>query len=195
MLSLRATEACGSEATLFDIGCHHCTGFLKGPLKLSVCIFLDRLRVLKLLDEFHFNLLHLHDLFFLLLSDALFNAHFVLVDPLDRHNPALAVVLDFHLGQPFLLVHDLILHLVLLLDFKIHVPLLLVVLSPDDFGLFCFLFLRQEDGFLDLPLLVDSLLVEHIVLLGHVSLAFVLQLVVVDFLHRVREKTIRSLTF
>lgn len=60
--------------------------------------------------------------------------------------------------------------------------LLLVVLSPDDLGLLGFLLLGKEDGLLDFALLVLPLLVQHVVLLRHVSLAFVLQLVVVNFL-------------
>jgi hypothetical protein len=65
------------------------------------------------------------------------------------------------------------------------VTLLLVVLGPDDFGLLCFLFFGEEDGLLDFALLVLPLLVQHVVLLGNVSLAFVLNLVVVDFLQNI----------
>lgn len=116
------------------------------------------------------------------MPNALLDCDLVLVDALHRHDPALAVILDFHLRQPFLLVHYLILHPVLLLDLKVHVPFLLVVLGPDDLGLLGFLLLGEEDSFLDFAFLVLALLVQHVVLLGHVPLPFVLHLVVEDFL-------------
>lgn len=59
----------------------------------------------------------------------------------DAHDPALAIVLNLHLRQPLLLVNDLILHAVLLLHLEINVPLLLVVLLPNDFGLLSFFLL------------------------------------------------------
>lgn len=104
------------------------------------------------------------------------------MDALNTHDAALAVVLYLHLGQPFLLVDDLVLHTVLLLDLKIQVALLLVVLTANDFGLLCLLLLRQEDGFLHLALFVLSLLVQHVVLLRQIALPFVLDLIIVDFL-------------
>ena len=57
------------------------------------------------------------------------------MDPLDAHDATLAVVLNLHLGQPFLLIDDLVFHAVLLFDFKIHVPFLLIVLTANDLGL------------------------------------------------------------
>jgi len=100
------------------------------------------------------------------------------------HNTALALLLNLHLSQAFLLVNDLVLHAVLLLNLEIHVSLLLVVLAANDLGLLGLLLLREEDSFLHLPLLILTLLVEHVVLLREVSLAFVLLLVIVDFLRQ-----------
>ena len=101
----------------------------------------------------------MHDLFLLLLAHTLLNGDLVLMDPLDAHDAPLAVVLNLHLGQPFLLIDDLIFHAVLLFDLKIHVPLLLIVLTTNDLRLLSFLLFRQEDSLLHFALLVLALFV------------------------------------
>ncbi len=104
------------------------------------------------------------------------------MDPLDAHDATLAVVLNLHLGQPFLLIDDLVFHAVLLFDFKIHVPFLLIVLTANDLGLLSLLLFRQEYSLLHFALLILALFVEHVVLLAHIALPFVLDLIIVDFL-------------
>ena len=107
---------------------------------------------------------------------------FFLVRFLHIHNSALALLLNLHLSQAFLLVDDLVLHAIFLLDLKVHVSLLLVVLASNDLGLLSLLLLREEDSFLHLPLLILALLIKHVVLLREVALTFVLLLIIVDFL-------------
>ena len=112
------------------------------------------------------------------------------MDPLYAHDAALAVVLNLHLSQPFLLIDDLVFHAVLLFDLKIHVPFLLIVLTSNDLRLLSFLLFRQKDSLLHFALLVLTLFVEHVVLLAHIPLPFVLDLIIVDFLHRVDSLTL-----
>lgn len=107
------------------------------------------------------------------------------MDPLDAHDAALAVVLNLHLGQPFLLVDDLVLHAVLLFHLKIHMPLLLIVLTANNLRLFGLFLLGQEDSLLNFALLVLALFVKHVVLLAKVALPFVCDLIIVNFLQRV----------
>jgi hypothetical protein len=127
----------------------------------------------------------LHDLFLLLLAHALLYRYLILVDPLDAHDAALAVVLNLHLGQPFLLVDDLVLHAVLLFHLKIHMPLLLIVLTANNLRLFGLFLLGQEDSLLHFALLVLALFVKHVVLLAKVALPFVCDLIIVNFLQRI----------
>jgi hypothetical protein len=87
------------------------------------------------------------------------------VNSLDAHHLSLAVIFDLQERQPFLLVDQLIFHAVVLLELEVEVSLLLIVLCPNDFCLFCFLFLRQKNRFLDLSLLILTLFVDHVVLL------------------------------
>ena len=101
---------------------------------------------------------------------------------LDTHDFAFAFVFNLHRRQAFLLIDNLVLHSVFLFNLKIHVSFLLVVLTADDLGLLSLLLLRQKDCFLNFPLFILSLLVQHIVLLGHIPLALILNLVVINFL-------------
>lgn len=101
---------------------------------------------------------------------------------LHRHQSALPFLLDLHRGQPFLLVNDLIFHLILLLDLEQLVAFLLIVLTSDDLGLLGLLSLRQLDGLLHLSLLFLALFVEGIVVLRLHPGVLVLHLVVIDLL-------------
>jgi hypothetical protein len=112
------------------------------------------------------------------------SVYFVFVCFLHIRNSALSLLLNLHLSQAFLLVHDLVLHAVFLFDLEVHVSLLLVVLATNDLGLLGLLLLREEDRLLHFALFILALLVEHIVLLRELSLAFVLLLIIVDFLPR-----------
>ena len=140
--------------------------------------------VLYLLDELHFNALHIHDLFFFGLAEAVFNVGLVGLAALGHHDLSLAFLLDLHLGKTLLLVDDLVLHLVLGLHFELLVPPLLLVLSLYYFCLLRLLLLRQVDCFLNFPFFFLSLLVYHVVLSRLIALLFVLKLVVINFLQK-----------
>ena len=62
--------------------------------------------------------------------------------------------------------------------------LFLFVLVLDYLGLLGLFALRLEDGFLNLTLLVGTLLIHRVVVLGNHALLLILHLVVVDFLHK-----------
>ena len=130
--------------------------------------------VLYLLDELHFNALHIHDLFFFGLAEAVFNVGLVGLAALGHHDLSLAFLLDLHLGKTLLLVDDLVLHLVLGLHFELLVPPLLLVLSLYYFCLLRLLLLGQVDCFLNFPFFFLSLLVYHVVLSRLIALLFVL---------------------
>jgi hypothetical protein len=120
--------------------------------------------VLYLLDELHFNALHIHDLFFFGLAEAVFNVGLVGLAALGHHDLSLAFLLDLHLGKTLLLVDDLVLHLVLGLHFELLVAPLLLVLSLYYLRLLRLFFLREVDCFLNFPFFFLSLLVYHVVL-------------------------------
>lgn len=89
-------------------------------------------------------------------------------------------------------MHNLVLHAVLLLDFKVLELFLLIVLLLDNLGLFGLFSLRLEDRLLHLPLLILSLLIHGVVVLGHDTLVLILNLVFKDFLTQKTEvKTIQ----
>jgi hypothetical protein len=97
--------------------------------------------VLNLLDELHFNALHIHDLFFFGLAEAVFNVGFIGLAALGHHDLSLAFLLDLHLGKTLLLAYDLVLHLVLGFHFELLVAPLLLVLSLNYLCLLRLLFL------------------------------------------------------
>lgn len=167
---------------MLDVGRHHGTGLFESPLKFLVGVLLNCLSVLKLLNEFHLKLLHAHHFVFFLMAHHVFAAYFVKVRLLDCVNAALAIFVNLHRCEALLLLHNLILHAVLLLDLKIHVSLLLVILTADDLSLFRFLLLRQEDGFLHFTFLFLSLLVQHVIASRLLTLLLILKLIIVDFL-------------
>lgn len=117
----------------FGVRCHHCRGFFKCTLKLLVCFLLYSLRVLQLLDQLHLELLHLHDLFFLLRSHVVLVYHTIVMMSLHLLDTSRPILFDLHSGQAFLLVNNLILHAVLLLDLKVLELLFLFVLLLDYF--------------------------------------------------------------
>ncbi len=78
--------------------------------------------------------------------------------------------LNFHLGKPFLLIDDLVLHFVLCLQLELMVSNLLLVLRLLDFGLLGFFKLAQVDSLLHLFLLFSPLLLDHVVLRRLVTL-------------------------
>jgi hypothetical protein len=97
--------------------------------------------VLYLLDELHFDALHIHDFFFFGLAEAVFNVGPVGLAALGHHDLSLAFLLNLHLGKTLLLVDNLVLHLVLGLYFELLVAPFLLVLSFYYFCLLCLLFL------------------------------------------------------
>lgn len=147
-----------------------CGWFLKGALKLLVGFFLDGLRVLKLLDELHFDALHVQNFVLFLLADVVLELSLFLLVALSHVNLTAVLLFHLHLGETLLLVHDLVLHLVLSLYLELVVADLLRVLCALDFSLFGLLSLRKVNGFLYLALLLSSLLLNHVVLIALVSL-------------------------
>ncbi len=97
--------------------------------------------VLYLLDELHFDALHIHDFFFFGLAEAVFNVGPVGLAALGHHDLSLAFLFDLHLGKTLLLVDDLVLHLVLGLHFEFLVAPLLLILCLYYFCLLRLLFL------------------------------------------------------
>ena len=100
----------------------------------------------------------------------------------------LTVFFDFHRGQAFLLVYDLILHAIFLLVLKAIEFLLLFVLLLHDLRLLALLASRLEDSLLYLALFVSALLIQGVVVVGVHALMLILHLVVVDFLYRHGER-------
>ena len=103
---------------------------------------------------------------------------------LDVEDSALLLLLDLHGSEAFLLIDDLILHSVLLLDLEELVSLLLVILTSNYLRLLRLFSLRQEYGFLNLLLLILSLLVQSVVVLRLHDSALLLDAIVIDFLKR-----------
>ena len=81
-----------------------------------------------------------------------------------------------------MLIHDLVLHPVLLFHLEMLVTLFLIILTPNNLRLLGFFSLRQENGLLHLFLFLLALLVEGVVILRLQSRVLVLHLVVIDFL-------------
>ena len=154
-------------------------GQVDGSFELGVGLFLDGLGVLELLDEFHFQHLHLHDLG-LLLPDYLllfgyfsgdFLAGLLVLDA--------AVLLDLGLLDLFLLFLDLVLHHFLLEQVLVLLSVLILVLFGNELALLGLLLLVENNGVLDLPGLHIPLLLHDLdvvpvlllpVLLGHLEL-------------------------
>ncbi len=166
----------------FAIGCHHGWGFLECALQLLVCILLHSLCVLQLLDKLHLKLLHLHYFLFFLISQVVFIVDAVIMVSLDIRDASLTIFFNFHWGEAFLLVHNLILHAIFLLDLKVLELFLLFVLLLLDLGLLGFFTFRLKDSLLHFTLFVSPVLIDRIILRSYETLMLVLNLVVVDFL-------------
>ena len=158
-------------------------GLLERTFELLVGLLLDGLRVLEFLNQLHLDALHIQNLVFLLVAQRILMRHLVLVAALRHAHLAARLLILLHLGQALLLVDDLVLHLVLGLNLELVVPDLLLVLRPLDFGLLGLLRLRKVDGLLDLPLFFSALFLDHVVLVGVVTLHFQLLLHLSLFLH------------
>lgn len=76
------------------------------------------------------------------MAKTVFNVRFIVLAALGHHDLSLTFLVDLHLGKALLLVYDLILHLVLSLDFELLVATLLLVLLLDYFCLLGFFFFR-----------------------------------------------------
>ena len=163
---------------------HRCGGLLQRSLQLLVGVLLHCLRILQLLDEFHFQLFHLHDFFLLLRSHVVLVVDAVIMLLLHLSYASLAVLFNLHRGQTLLLVYDLILHAVFLFDLEALELLFLLVLLLDYLGLLGFFAPGLEDSLLHLALLISALLVQRIIIVRHHALLIVLHLVVVDFLQQ-----------
>ena len=101
---------------------------------------------------------------------------------LNLMHASLTIFLDLHCSHSLLLIHDLILHAVFLLDLEVLELLFLLILLLDYLGLLSLFPLRLEDGLLNFPLFISSLLVDRVVVLSDHALVLVSHLVVVNFL-------------
>ena len=104
----------------------------------------------------------------------------------------LAIFFNLHRSQSLLLVHNLILHAILLLHLEALELLFLLVLLLNHLGLLGFLAPGLEDGLLHFSLFVGSLLLDREILLGDHALIFILHLIVVDFLSKKGLDRVRS---
>ena len=163
-------------------GSHHGRRLFQCTLQLLVSVLLHCLRILEFLDELHLELLHLHDFFFFLLAQVVLVVHAIVVLPLHLLQAPLAIFFNLHRSQTLLLVHNLILHAILLLDLEALELLFLLVLLLDDLRLLGLFSSGLENGLLHFAFLICTLLLDREVVLGYHALAFVLHLVVVDFL-------------
>merc|ERR1712060_612391 len=102
----------GTSST--SIWCDHGGWLLKGSLKLLVCLLLNCLSVLQLLDQFHLELLHLHDFLFLHVAKSILVVDARIVMLLDCCESAVTIFFDLHCCKALLVGDDLILHAVLL---------------------------------------------------------------------------------
>ena len=101
---------------------------------------------------------------------------------LDIMESTLTVFFDFHGGQAFLLIYNLILHAIFLFNFEVIKLLLLLVLLLDNLWLFCFFTSWLKDSFLDLSLFILSLSVQSIIVWSYKPLILILDLIVINFL-------------
>ena len=148
--------------------------------------------ILELLDELHLELFHLHDFLLFLLAQVVLVVHAIVVLSLHLLQAPLAIFFNLHRSQSLLLVHNLILHAILLLHLEALELLFLLVLLLNHLGLLGFLAPGLEDGLLHFSLLIGSLLLDREVLLGDHALIFILHLIVVDFLSKKGKDRVRS---
>ena len=163
---------------------HHGRWFLKSTFELLISLFLDSLSVLKLFNELHLQLFHLHDFLFLLSPHIVLVIHAVVMSSLYLLDTSRSVFFNLHRSQAFLLINDLILHAILLLHFKVRELLLLFILLLNYLSLLGLFPSRLKDSLLNFALFICSLLIDGVVLLGVHPLVLVLRLVVIDFLSK-----------
>ena len=169
-------------------GSHHGRWLFQCTLQLLVSVLLHCLSILELLDELHLELFHLHDFLLFLLAQVVLVVHAIVMLSLHLLQAPLAIFFNLHRSQSLLLVHNLILHAILLLHLEALELLFLLVLLLNHLGLLGFLAPGLEDGLLHFSLLVGSLLLDREVLLGDHALIFILHLIVVDFLSKKRKR-------
>jgi len=162
-------------------GDHSSRRLFKSTLKLAVRLFLDSLGILELFDELHLKFLHLHDLFFLLLTHIVFVADARFDGFLGLLGTALAIFFLFHSSQSLLLVYNLVLHAVLLFVFEAIEFLFLFILRRRKLRLLGFFASRLENCVLHFPFFVFTLLSQRVVHWSCLTLIVILGLVVVYF--------------
>ena len=135
---------------------------------------MDGLGVLQALDQLHLEFLHLGHLVHLDVPKGIFFGAAFLVVSLRIHLLSPFLLFDLHLSKSLRLQADLVFHFVFLLDSEHILPLLLFILLLDHLGLLGLFLLLQEEGVLDLSLLVVSLLRQHVVVLAHLPLLLLL---------------------
>lgn len=115
----------------------------------------------------------------------LFFFHSIAVVLADEFDLSSVVFGDLDFGDVLLLGHNLLFHLVFLLDSGVMVALLLFILVSLHLGLFGFLVLAQLDSLLHLVLLCGTIIFHIVVSLGNDSLPVSLHL---SFIHSLQIK-------
>ena len=152
--------------------------------KLQVSLLLDSLGILKPLDEFHFQFLHLGDFVHLAVAQLLLLlAPFLMLSP-GYHLLASLLLFYFHLGESLRLQADLVLHFVFLFNSEIILSLLDFILLLNHFRLLGLLLLLEHKSILNFFLLIIPLLGHHVVILALLPLLLIGQLNVEDFLRK-----------
>ena len=105
-----------------------------------------------------------------MLSHHLFFVHSVAVVLADVLDLSTIVLGNLDFGDVLLLVHNLLLHAVLLLHSDEVVALLLFILTGLDLGLLGLLLLAQLDGLLHLRLFLNTFTLDHVVPLSNYPL-------------------------
>ena len=101
---------------------------------------------------------------------------------LDIMESSLTIFFNFHGGQAFLLIYNLILHAILLLNFEVIKLLFLLVLLLNNLWLFSLFTSWLKDSFLDLSLFISSMSVQSIIVWSYKPLILILDLIVINFL-------------
>lgn len=117
------------------------TFYLQSILQIRISLFLYSLGVLQLLNQFHFQHLHLHNLLLLLLNHIFFftNSFINFLFSLSLLPPVKFLFLEQR--YPLLLLNHLVLSLILLRDLVEHIVLSLPVLNSHNLCLFGFFLL------------------------------------------------------
>ena len=129
------------------------------------------------MDDGGWNYLNKHSLLFFSKEVLSFKSSFSFMPP------SLLLLLYFQLGETLLLYHDLVLHLIILVDSHIDLRTAWLELRLHGLGLLSLLPLGEVYGLLDLPLLLLPRLLDHVVSLWLLLLLLDVQLQIIDFLH------------